>query len=635
MKSFGNRLANKAQSALLIFLTAALSAPPLAAQPSSTDQTPSGDASNKNQAQQKSNPQPLAAPLRGVQGSTKESAGHADVNSQVNDHVPQPANLPNSNPLPASDSPEVHLRKLGEETQITPADVQAKEQLLDVIDQATKSSGAIFTDENHVTVKTPLLSALISLDQRMSPIQIDATSNSEVNLHDVLIMAMDNNLPIKIAGAESDIAKWGYKGALTKFLPNLSNEVAWEYLSGAFASPAGLAIPIRNPYFSSKNSVQQYLYKGGSIVHGAIQAKDVYKASKFGVAGSINDVLLSTAKLYYDLVLNDVLLQIRIKAVEVARGLVVVNEDQFANGANTKLDVLQAKYQLSDDRQKLIAQQIARRQSAVNLAAALNTDTGVDLLIKDRTIGKVRLVDNRLMAADLLKIAVENRPDLKRYEHLRLAALQAIKVAKATLLPQVTASGTAIGTSTRVAQLATSQQSTPISVGSSGVGAIADASGLPITGATGSAKKLTGRSLFEVALDLQYNLGGLGLSEYTQIQQAKFNARRVSLEEQEVMQRVYKEVRDAFLGSISAENLIIETTAAVTYAEEALRLAEVRFKEGVGTYLEVLTAERNYEAALVNKANSLIQFNVSQVQLLYAIGRISVTTAVGSAPVAN
>jgi outer membrane protein len=521
-----------------------------------------------------------------------------------------------------------------------PADTQAKDQLLDVVDQATKSSGAIFTDENHVNVRPPLLSALISLDQRMSPVQIDATSSTEVNLHDVLVMAMDNNLPIKISSTESDISKWGYKAALTKFLPNLSNEVAWEYLSGAYASPAGLAIPIRNPYFSSKNSIQQYLFKGGSIIHGAKAAKDTYKATRFALAGTTNDVLLNGSKLYYDLVLNDVLLQIRIKAVEVAQALVVVNEDQFANGANTKLDVLQAKYQLSDDRQKLIAQQIARRQSAVNLAAALNTDTGVDLLLKERTVGKVRLVDNRLMPGDLLRIAIENRPDLKRFEQLRLAALQAIKVAKATLLPQVTANGTAIGTSTRVVNTNTSSnsnsaQSTPISVGSSGVGAIADASGFPLTGNSNASKKLTGRSLFEVAFDLQYNLGGLGLYEWSQIQEAKLNARRVSLEEQQAMQKVYKEVRDAFLGSISAENLIVETTAAVAYAEESLRLAEVRFKEGVGTYLEVLTAERNYEAALVNKAQSLIQFNVSQVQLLYAIGRISVTTAVGSAPVAN
>ncbi len=546
--------------------------------------------------------------------------------TQSQNQVPSQANG-----TATAENPEVKLRQLGKETRITPEDTQAKNQLLDVVDQATRSSGAIFTDADHVNVKPPLLSALITLDQRMSPIQLDARSGAEISLHDVLLTAMANNLPIKISQAESDNKRWGYYSALSGFLPNLNNELGYQYLNGAYVSPAGLAIPIRNPYFATSNSFTQYLYKGGSIVHGAMQAKAQFRAAKFQVAGTTNDVLKDVSKLYYDLVLNDILLQIRIKAVEVSKGLVVVNEDQYANGANTQLDVLQAKYQLSDDRQKLIAQQIARRQSAINLAAALNADTGIDYLVKNRTVGKVRLIDDRLLPADLLKIAVENRPDLKRYEQLRLAALQAIKVAKAALLPSVAATGNVISTGSRVRNLAnTDQQTTPLSSSGSGIGVISDASSLPLSGSTSGPKKWTGRSLFEIGLDVQWNLHGLGGYEYSQVQQARYTARRVTLEGQAVLEKVYKEVRDAFLSSVSAENLIVETSAAVTYAEEGLRLAEIRFKEGVGTYIDVLTAQRNYTAALINKANALIQFNTSQVDLLHALGRITVNTAVGT-----
>ena len=514
-----------------------------------------------------------------------------------------------------------------------PEDTQAKNQLLDVVDEATKSSGAIFTDVDHVDVKPPLLSALITLDDRMSPIQLDARSAEQISLHDVLMTAMVNNLPIKMSQATADVSRWGYYNALTGFLPNLTNTLGYEYLTGAYASPAGLAIPIRTPFFSTSDSFTQYLYKGGAIIHGAKLAKAQYRASKYQLSGTTNDVLLNGSKLYYDLVLNDVLLQIRIKAVEVSRGLVVVNEDQFANGANTQLDVLQAKYQLSDDKQKLIAQQIARRQAAINLSAALNGDTGVDLLLKNRSVGKVRLVDNSLMPTDLLKIAVENRPDLKRYEQLRIAALQAIKVAKAALLPTVAVTGNAIGTGSNVSNVSNTSQTSPLSTGGSGVGAIADASGLPLSGNTTGPRKWTGRSLFEVGLSVTWNLHGLGLSEYSSVQQARYTARRVTLEGQNVLETVYKEVRDSFLSSVSAENLIVETSAAVTYAEEGLRLAEIRFKEGVGTYINVLEAQRNYTAALVNKANALIQYNTSQVQLLHDIGRITVNTAVGTTPV--
>jgi len=56
-------------------------------------------------------------------------------------------------------------------------------------------------------------------------------------------------------------------------------------------------------------------------------------------------------------------------------------------------------------------------------------------------------------------------------------------------------------------------------------------------------------------------------------------------------------------------------------------------KEGVGTYVEVIIAQRNYTASLIDKANAIIKFDMAQVDLLRAIGRISVTTASGGSQV--
>jgi outer membrane protein TolC len=550
--------------------------------------------------------------------STRSAA--LSANQPATPSVPQP--------------PGVNQQQLGKQIRIKTEDLTAQQNLLDVVDEATKTSGAIFEDPQKVFVKPPVLSALISIDRRLSPLQLDADRQSEINLHDVLLVAMNENLPIKISQAETGIARWNYYGALANFLPSLTNDLAFQYLNGAYVSPAGLAIPIKNPYYTSSNSFSQYLYKGGSILHTAKENKDLYRASKFALSTTINDALTDVAKLYYQLVLNDVLLQIRIKAVEVSKGLVLVNEDQFANGANTKLDVLQAKYQLSDDRQKLIAQQIARRQAAVNLAAALNADTGVDLILKNRTIGKVRLIDDKLMPADLLKIAVDQRPELKKYEQLRLAAKEAIKVAKAALLPAVAATGSIIGSGSRVfPSNSLSQSSTPVVTSASPIGAISQASGLPLSGTSSGGKRWSARSLFEIGVDLSWNLPGLGFTPYSGVQSARYNARKVQLQGQQELEKVYQQVRDAFLSSLSAENLINETTDAVNYAEEALRLAEIRLKEGVGTYVEVIIAQRNYTASLIDKANAIIKFDMAQVDLLRAIGRTSVATASGGAQI--
>lgn len=510
----------------------------------------------------------------------------------------------------------------------------ALDELKDIAGESTANTGAIFVKPDEINVKAPMLKAMIKLDQKMSPYDLDATSATPVTLHDVLETTMLRALPIKISNQDVYTKLWQLRGTYAGFLPNFSEEFSYEGIKGTYVTPVGAAVPINNPYLSSTSQFQWYVFKGGAIVHSMLAAKDQYRASKYALTTSINDTLLETAKAYYNLVLNDVLLQIRIKAVEVARGVVVVNQDQYDFGTIPQVDVLQAKYQLSNDRQELIKQQIARRQAAINLATNLNLDQGVDLTLQNRLVRKVRLIDERMTPGDLLRVAIDNRPELKRYEQLRLAAREAVKVAKASLFPTVSAIGSAVGTASRVYKTTTaasSQNNTPLAAGD-GIGSVYSASDLPLTSSSTGPKRWTGRSLFIVGVDVNWNLGGLGLQQVAGIQVAKSQARQVNLEFAKELNQIYGEVRDTYLSSITAENLIVETTDAVRYSQEALRIAEIRFKEGVGTYVDVLIAQRNYIAALTNKAHAIIDYNLAQVTLLHAIGRNNVFTLTSNRP---
>lgn len=502
-----------------------------------------------------------------------------------------------------------------------------------IADQATASSGAVFKDVDNVVVKPPILTALIRLDTRRSPYQLDADSEAPVTLRDVLVTALDSNLALKIVQSESDMKKWAYVGALSGFLPNIGNEINYEALSGTYITPAGFAIPINNPFLTMNSGFTQYLYKGGGIIHSALQNKHEYKASQYAVRGTLNDVLQDVTKLYYGLVLNEVLLQIQVKAVETTRALVLVNEDLFENGVNTQLDVLQAKYKLSEARQALIQQQIARRESAVKLATAINLNPEVDLTVHDRLVSKIRLVDSGLTVADLLRIAIDNRPELKRYEQLRLAAKEQIKVAKSTLLPQVAVQGNVLGSGSRIYPVSPFSVGTGLSTAGVGVGPASIAT-LPLsTTAPAGNKSWSTRSLFILGVDMQWNLGGLGLKEISQVQSARADARKYTLEFNRALANVYQEVRDSYLNVIQSEQLIVETTDAVNYGAEQLRVSEVRLKDGLGTTLDVINAERDYISALISKANALVQFNVAQSSLLHSIGRESLDTLTTNVPI--
>lgn len=514
---------------------------------------------------------------------------------------------------------------------VSKIDMKTRDELDSIARQATGSSGAIFQDADNVIVKPPMLTALIQLEKHRSPYDLDADSSTRVTLRDVLKTGLESSLDIKIANEIALQRKWASVGAFSGFLPDLTNEMNYQAIGGTYVTPAGFAVPIHNGFLTAQSGFNWTLFKGGGILHTYRQTKHDYKASQATAKGTTNDVLSTVLQNYYNLVLNEVLLQIRVKGVETTNALVVVNKDLFSDGVNTQLDVLQSQYQLSMARQQLIQQQVARREAAVKLATSINLNPEVDLAPSDRLVAKVQLVDPRLSPADLMKLAIDNRPELKRYNELRLAAKEQLKVAKSTLFPTIAAQGLVLGSGTRATSFSTQNSGTGLSTAGAGVGPVSVAT-LPLNSAGTGPKSFTMRSLFIIGVDAQWNLGGLGLKEISQIESAKADARRVSFEFNRALAQVYQDVRDAYLSSLAAENMIVETTDTVNYGAEQLRVSEIRLKDGIGTSLDVINAERDYINALVSKAQAIIQYNVSQAKLLHAIGRISLDTLTSNVP---
>lgn len=490
--------------------------------------------------------------------------------------------------------------------------------------EAQQTEGALFMDADKVFVKPPVLSALIQLNARLSPYGLDSERQRSVALKDVLTAALDNNLDIKISAAGMEADKWKYFSSLGGFLPTLSNGLNYQTIGGKYASPFGLLTSVSSPDLTIPCVATWNFFQGGSIIYGALQKKHNYRAAQYSLKGTVNDILLDAASLYYQLALNDVLLQIRIKAVETAKALLLRNEDRFANGAATKLDVLQAKTQVARDRQALVNQQIARRQAAIKLATALNLDTAVDLSIQDRLVSKVRLIDENLSIGDLLQVAVDHRPELKKYEQLRLAAKDAIKVAFAPLLPQVFGTAIAATTGARVSGGAATGQSTA-AAGAFGAGAFSTSTAAS-TGLSRRDKRFSLAEVFSLGIGVQWTLGGLGTTQAAQVKVAKWEARKAQLEFARELTKVYEEVRDSYLDVIDAENLINETTDAVNSARQQLEVATIRLEEGVGTDLDAINAQRDYTQALIDKASAIIKFDVAQAKLLRSMGRISADT---------
>lgn len=89
---------------------------------------------------------------------------------------------------------------------------------------------------------------------------------------------------------------------------------------------------------------------------------------------------------------------------------------------------------------------------------------------------------------------------------------------------------------------------------------------------------------------------------------------------QQVRESVALEVKQDYLNILSAKEKIRATEAAVDEAEEAYKIATVRYKSGVGINLDVLDAQYNLNSARTNYITALYDYNVGLATLEKALG---------------
>lgn len=524
--------------------------------------------------------------------------------------------------------PAIKTGKEKDQTKNTSVSEEENNEALSVFDKL-ESKDTILVNPEKLIVKPPVLKALIQLEQHVSPLHIEADQNKDITLGEVLKTALRNNLDIKIAETRKKSSEWRFYETLGTFLPDVVNSFGFQGITGKAASPAGAILRINSPYLTTASGFNWVLFNGGARIFQAKESHHLYKATGSALKGSINDVLIKVTQLYYNLVLNDALLQIRVKAVEESKSILQLNADLFSEGVATKLDVLQSRAQLSRDRQALVSQQISRRQAALDLSTALYLDPAIDLNIQDRIVKKTRLVDKEARIGQLIAEAIKERPELPEKEEKRLAALAFTKVRKAAYVPSLSFSGAVAGTGADIARADGSQQIPLSSVTTSGstlTPQVAGGPNVPLTNGIGGKKTFDMRALFVLGMDVEWKVGGLGVPDAARIKRANYAARRAQLEYNKELAKVFQDVRNSYNHAIDTETLVKETTAEVDSSEEALRIAVLRLKEGLGTQTDVIVAQRDYTQALISKAKALIDYNISQAQILHSTGSISFNT---------
>lgn len=142
---------------------------------------------------------------------------------------------------------------------------------------------------------------------------------------------------------------------------------------------------------------------------------------------------------------------------------------------------------------------------------------------------------------------------------------------------------------------------------------------------TAGAGIFPGRSRnFQKGMNLSWALSNMGLSPVGSVLSARALSRQSSMQANQELLLVLKQVRAAYLNTIVSRHRIDAAAQAAGYGREAVRLARLRLKAGVGSNLELIQAQNDYISALIDQARAIAGTNQAQAQLLHDSGIISV-----------
>ena len=431
-----------------------------------------------------------------------------------------------------------------------------------------------------------ILSAVILSALSIHTVGAATPETVNLDLGKAVRMALDNNSSVKISAAELDAAKaeldqakgarWGsidfnhysgrsenYKATQTVPVYGGGNQViGYHRTANSHTNTVSISVPI---------------YTGGRLEGAIDQAKKNLDYYQYGMSSSYQTTRYNAEKGYYDVLQAANTVNLDKETVDRLDVHLKNNQAQFAVGVVAKADVLRSQVELVNAQQNLTQAEnsyevaVSSLNNVIGLPTAtrLNLSQGLEYKPNDYTL------DN------CVTYAMANRPEIHQAEASVGMAKAAQKIANAGSLPQLS------------------------------LGASNEWSNDTFPGQD--------RDNWALGVTLTQNIWDYGVNA-AKVREAKANVVKAQESYRQISDQVRLAVRTSYLSMREAEKRIKTTEVAVAQAEEDYRIAQLRYRAGVGTNTDVMDASVALTTAKNNYIQALYDYNTSTALLEQSMG---------------
>ena len=397
----------------------------------------------------------------------------------------------------------------------------------------------------------------------------------DIDLKGAVTTAIQNNRDITIAELKRREAEADVSAAAAKKNPSVS--YSWQ--KNQYSSDSKTALQTgTNHGYSQEISVSWPIWTFGKV-EGAIDAARYQKnIADLNVYKTEADTKLAAVQAYYQYLEAIKLAEVQAQSVTDYASHLNNVQQQFDAGIVAKLDVLSSNVSLANAKQKSIAADNTRDVAEANLNNIMRVPMNTTLKPLDKNFPEPEF---DLTMEQAILMAQKYRWELVEADYGVKAAEASLRSAKAGYLPRVSVGG---GYSWKEASVTA-----------------------------------VDKDDWAVKGGLSWSLwdGGATQASVKKADAAVKTAQETLLQARE---KIELEVRQDYLNVLSYKEQIRAAEASVAQAEEAYKIATVRYSSGVGINLDVLDAELALNTARTNYITALYNYNIGLATLEHAMG---------------
>ncbi len=453
----------------------------------------------------------------------------------------------------------------------------------------------LITKFNSVTrTSAALLAALVGLaaDQ--------AKAQEQISLPQAIEIALQNNLQVKQVQLSEALSKEDLRQSQLNLYPSLNGSTNRNFNFGRSVDP--LSYQFVNQQISNSNGslfASVTLFQGFQKLNQISQNKLLLEADKSNTRKVRNDLALSVATAYLQILSSQDLLTAAEQQLKLAQQQLKNEEAQFRVGNKTTADLSQSKAQVANAELNVTNAQNSVDIAYLNLSQLMERDPNSRFEIVRPVVDELKQLNTAYSASEIYTKAAQNYPDIKLAEYNRLAAAKAVQVARGNLYPRLDLQGSlGTGWSSNRNSVIAVVPADNVQIG------FVDGTNQPVYAQ--NFNTIMDRTPFSRQLNENFNQAiGLSLSipifnnfnSRISVRRAKLNLQNFEASEQLAKNNLNKVISQAVQDLRAAEKRYHSAQSAFNSSKEAFNAIQQRYGVGLVNSLDLNQAQTNFNKA--------------------------------------